>query len=235
MRTSILFISLIGVVAGATAASNGPSRMQRKIARRGDCVTCHRTIIPTETNTAMELQKATFHNGTLLCQYQSAVKSGGDGDERNGDDNGDGADNLEPDSDDEDEDEEDNEGDEEDAGEDEEDKEDLEEDDEADKEEEDEEDRDDADEDADENVDEEDEDQEDEDEKDEEECDPNDKYERRALGTHFDGAQDLRGLDDDVEQSDGYTVEYDCVYDVASGNLLEDQARSCPPVVSSSC
>ncbi|KAL1704924.1 hypothetical protein EV121DRAFT_290940 [Schizophyllum commune] len=231
MRTSILFITLIAVVSGTAVASDAPLRMQRKIAKRGDCVTCHRTIIPTETNTAMELRKETFHEGTLLCQYQSVVKGGDDED-----DDGDGADGLEPkedvedeDVEDRDEDEENREDAEEDVEEDEEDKEDKEDRNEG------EEDRDDADEDADEDEDEEDEDEEDEDEKDEEECDPNDKYERRALGTRLDGAQDLRSRDDNSEQSNGYTVEYVCVYDVASGNLLEDQAKSCPPVVSSSC
>ena len=74
MRTSILFV-LIAVAVGVVSASNAPSsasdassRMHRRIARRGDCVTCHRTIIPTETNTAMELRKETFYDGTLLCQ-----------------------------------------------------------------------------------------------------------------------------------------------------------------------
>ncbi|KAL1695457.1 hypothetical protein GGG16DRAFT_109125 [Schizophyllum commune] len=222
--------------------------MHRKIARRGDCVTCHRTIIPTETNTAMELRKETFHDGTLLCQYQSVVKkSDGDGDEGSSVDDGDGEDELEPkdedveEDEDGDEDEEDKEDDEEDAKEDKGDEEDRDDDEDdadedADKDDdevkEDEEDKKDEDE---KDEDEADEDEEDEEEKDEEECDPNDKYERRALGTHLNGALDLRGRDDDSEQSDIYTVEYDCVYDVASGNLLEDQARSCPPVVSSSC
>ncbi|KAI5890680.1 uncharacterized protein SCHCODRAFT_02632574 [Schizophyllum commune H4-8] len=235
MRTSILLIALIGVVAGTTAASDASLRMHRRVARRGDCVTCHRTIIPTETNTAMELKKETFHNGTLMCQYQSVVKSDGygDGDGGNGEEDGDGENDLEPEGDEEDEeggeDDEDDEEDEEDDEKDEEDKEDRE----------DEEDGDNADEkeDEDEDEDEEDEDEEDEDEKDEEECDPNDQYERRALGTHLDGVQSLRGRDDDSEQSDSYTVEYECVgqYSQANGNLLEDQARSCPPIVSSSC
>ncbi|KAL1755650.1 hypothetical protein FB107DRAFT_274665 [Schizophyllum commune] len=164
----------------------------------------------------MELRKETFHDGTLLCQYQSVVKSTDD--EEGSDGDGDDSDDLEPERDDdgEEEDRQDDEG------------QDSEED-------EDEEDDDDADDGEEDDEDEEEENEEDEDENEkDEECDPNDKFEKRA-GARLNRQRSLQGREDNSKQSGGYTVEYDCVYDVATGNLLEDQAKSCPPVVSSSC